>query len=193
MSPRTTKQIAALRIKRTSEILDAAFHVFAEEGYHNSSVSKIAKRAKISKGLIYNYFESKEELLRSIMRNLMSEIADLYDFENKNNLTLEDVLEWIDFSMDIVKKDIKRWELYLAISFQPDVTPILMEEAHSSIQMFSLKLLDFLKSKKIDNPEAFLHHFSAVIDGVQMHYVLSPEHYPIEFSRQSLKDQILNL
>jgi len=193
MSPRTTEQIEILRVKRTAEILDAAFHVFAEEGYHNSTVSQIAKRANVSKGLMYNYFESKEEVLRSIMRELMSEIAELYDFENKKKLTMEDVLEWIDFSIDIVGKDIKRWKLYLALSFQPDVTPILMEEAHSSIQMFSIKLLEYLKNKKIDNPEAFLHHFTATIDGIQLHYVLSPEYYPIEFSRQSLKDQILNL
>ncbi len=193
MSPRTTEQIEILRVKRTAEILDAAFHVFAEEGYHNSSVSQIAKRAKVSKGLMYNYFEGKEEVLRLIVRNLMIEIADLYDFENNKKLSTEDVLDWIDFSIDILKKDIKRWKLYLALSFQPHAPPILLEEAHSSIQMFSLKLLDFLKSKKIDNPEAFLHHFTAIIDGVQMHYLLSPDLYPIEFSRQSLKDQILNL
>ena len=44
---------------RKKAILDAPLQVFADEGYHNASISKIAKAAGVSKGLMYNYFESK--------------------------------------------------------------------------------------------------------------------------------------
>ena len=60
-------------------ILRTALKVFAQEGYHASSVNKIANKANISKkGLIYNYFESKEDLLRNIMTNIMDRYMDKY-------------------------------------------------------------------------------------------------------------------
>jgi TetR/AcrR family transcriptional regulator len=60
MSPRTTVQNEIIREERKAQILDAALHVFAEEGYHSASVSKVARRAEISKGLMYNFFIVKK-------------------------------------------------------------------------------------------------------------------------------------
>ena len=61
MSPRTKQQFEEIRSDRKDQLLDAALHVFAEEGYHSASVSKIAKYAGVSKGLMYNYFHSKKK------------------------------------------------------------------------------------------------------------------------------------
>ncbi|MFS0576211.1 TetR/AcrR family transcriptional regulator [Sporosarcina sp. 179-K 3D1 HS] len=44
-------------------ILDAAKKVFAQEGYHGSSISKIAKEADIGDGTVYLYFKNKEDIL----------------------------------------------------------------------------------------------------------------------------------
>ncbi|MFH1033991.1 MAG: TetR/AcrR family transcriptional regulator [Pseudomonadota bacterium] len=51
---------------REEQILKAAERVFANNGYHESTVSEIAKEAKVSEGTIYEYFSSKEGLLFSI-------------------------------------------------------------------------------------------------------------------------------
>ncbi|HRW21852.1 MAG TPA: helix-turn-helix domain-containing protein, partial [Bacteroidales bacterium] len=63
MSPRTPEQFEEIRLSKHKLILDTAMKLFASSGYHNTSISKIAKEAGISKGLIYNYFDSKEDLL----------------------------------------------------------------------------------------------------------------------------------
>ncbi len=47
-------------------ILDAALEVFISKGYHNVTVSDIARRAGISKGSLYVYFRSREELFREL-------------------------------------------------------------------------------------------------------------------------------
>ena len=47
-------------------ILDAAVRVFAERGYHGSRVGDIAEDAGVAHGLLYHYFSSKEEVLRTI-------------------------------------------------------------------------------------------------------------------------------
>ena len=51
--------------KRES-ILHAAKVVFAHEGYHYSTVSKIAKEAGIGDGTVYLYFENKEDILKKL-------------------------------------------------------------------------------------------------------------------------------
>jgi AcrR family transcriptional regulator len=47
-------------------ILDAAIRVFAEHGYHGARVGDIAEEAGVAHGLLYHYFASKDDVLRTI-------------------------------------------------------------------------------------------------------------------------------
>jgi AcrR family transcriptional regulator len=55
---------------RPDQILDAALAVFSEEGFAGARVEDIAKRAGLSKGAIYLYFESKDAMLKGLVRRL---------------------------------------------------------------------------------------------------------------------------
>lgn len=44
------------------QIIEAALQVIAENGYHSSQVSKIAKQADVADGTIYLYFKNKENI-----------------------------------------------------------------------------------------------------------------------------------
>jgi AcrR family transcriptional regulator len=54
--------------ERPQQILDAALSVFAEHGIDAAKLEEIAARAGVSKGTIYLYFPSKEELFRAVVR-----------------------------------------------------------------------------------------------------------------------------
>ena len=47
-------------------ILDAAIHVFARQGFHHCRVSDVADEAGVAYGLLYHYFQSKEEILNTL-------------------------------------------------------------------------------------------------------------------------------
>ena len=64
---------------RRNQILDAAAQVFAEKGFHRATTREIASTAGISEGTIYNYFDSKEDLLVGIMTRLA--MLDTFDEE----------------------------------------------------------------------------------------------------------------
>jgi TetR/AcrR family fatty acid metabolism transcriptional regulator len=51
---------------KRKRILDAAIRVFAEHGYHGSRVGDIAEDAGVAHGLLYHYFASKEDVLKTI-------------------------------------------------------------------------------------------------------------------------------
>ncbi|MER2071336.1 MAG: TetR/AcrR family transcriptional regulator, partial [Psychrobacillus sp.] len=58
------------------QIIDAAIIVIAENGYHQSQVSKIAKQAGVADGTIYLYFKNKEDILISVFEEKMEVFAD---------------------------------------------------------------------------------------------------------------------
>jgi AcrR family transcriptional regulator len=53
---------------RPGEIVQAAFDVFAEKGFAAAKLDEIAARAGISKGALYLYFETKEDIFRAVVR-----------------------------------------------------------------------------------------------------------------------------
>lgn len=64
-----------LRGQRTRErLLSAAEHVFGTHGYHAANITDITKRARVSAGTFYTYFNSKEELFRELVRTVGSEM-----------------------------------------------------------------------------------------------------------------------
>ena len=53
------------------EILKAAIHLFASRGFHETSMSEVAREAKVSKALIFWHFKTKEELFLAVLNRLL--------------------------------------------------------------------------------------------------------------------------
>lgn len=65
-----------LATARKNQILDAAATVFAEKGFHPTTIQDIAKQAGIAGGTIYNYFDSKPALLLGIFERMREAILE---------------------------------------------------------------------------------------------------------------------
>ena len=57
---------------RPGELLDAALDLFVEKGYAATRVEEVAARAGVSKGTLFLYFSSKEELFKAVVRENIS-------------------------------------------------------------------------------------------------------------------------
>ena len=58
--------------ERPRELLEAALAVFSQRGYRNTRLDDVAKAAGVTKGAIYHYFDTKEELLLSVIEHYQS-------------------------------------------------------------------------------------------------------------------------
>ncbi|MEU6887934.1 TetR/AcrR family transcriptional regulator [Streptomyces viridosporus] len=67
----TDERNAARLSARRAQILDAATSVFADLGYHGSRMDDIVRASGLSKGAIYWYFKSKEEIAVELVRQLL--------------------------------------------------------------------------------------------------------------------------
>ncbi|MEQ9188849.1 MAG: TetR/AcrR family transcriptional regulator [Cryomorphaceae bacterium] len=191
MSPRTAEQFEMIRQGRREEILDAALHVFAESGYHSASVSQIAKRACVSKGLMYNYFESKEEVLTTLITDLFEytmERMKIYPNEVIDDARFEEIIE---ISVQIPIEEPQRWKLYMGLAFQKDVTEMIMQEMMGRMGPYVEGLGQYFKKQGHQDPMAMMRIFSAVLDGVQMHCLLDPVNFPVENAKRYLKEQFV--
>jgi len=85
---------------RPQEITDAALAAFAEKGYAATRVDDVAKRAGVSKGLLYLYFKTKEELFKAVVRSfVVPRINALTEIIESSELSSEEFLRgpFLDF------------------------------------------------------------------------------------------------
>jgi len=189
MAPRSPKQFAEIREERKHQILEAALHVFAQDSYHGSSMAAVANRAKVSKGLIYNYFKSKEEILITLISEFFDEAMELMDIDPEVSLTREKFIYVINRSVDVSVQNPQRWKLYMSLSFQPDVTPLLMERMLPRIQPFMVQMNNYFTERGHEDPITMMRYYSAVMDGVQLHIMMDPENFPVEKVKQMMINQ----
>lgn len=74
------------------QIIEAAVEVIAENGYHASQVSKIAKKANVADGTIYLYFKNKEDILISVFKEKMGHFIEQIDEAIGNKVSASEKL-----------------------------------------------------------------------------------------------------
>ena len=68
---------AEQKAQRPGQILDAAFEEFVEKGYAATRVEDIARRIEVTKGTIYVYFPTKEDLFAAMVQHISTPFADV--------------------------------------------------------------------------------------------------------------------
>jgi AcrR family transcriptional regulator len=146
MSPRTPKQFQDIREEKKTLIMDVALEHFANEGYYRTTINHIARHAGISKGLMYNYFESKESLLSEIIARSVSEVYTYFDIDKDGSLSEEEFEFFVKRVVFMLKEKQSFWRLYLQLMMQNEVRELLLK---SFINTDSLKQYSLLNKSEL--------------------------------------------
>lgn len=197
MSPRTKEDNEKIRSLRKQEIISAAFELFALRGYHRTSISEIAKKAKVSKGLIYNYFNSKEDLLKEVVLNSYKQASDaLYEkmqeeIQKENN---NDVLKKvIELFFEMMKEKAHIWKLSISLSMQVSDMPEINKIMYRIFSEAFLRISYLLNPYNIKKVETDARIIAATLDGIALHYYVMDKNYDLETVKQKLIENITNL
>jgi len=91
------KQLSFKRTEVRNRIITAAGEVFKTNGFQASSISAIAKKAKVADGTIYLYFKNKEELFIVVLDLMMEDILDnVHDQVKRVDNPIEKILKFYD-------------------------------------------------------------------------------------------------
>jgi AcrR family transcriptional regulator len=177
--PRTPEQYEQIRKEKKLFICETALELFAQNGYHATSISQIAKEANISKGLLYNYFESKEELLISIVDNGFNELIASFDLNKDNILTDEEFKYFLHSMFKILDSRRSFWKLYFSLMLQVSIAPLIESRVKVWYDMLTSVLEDFFLKRDIKNPLTEALTFGAMLDGLSFAYIINPDMLPV--------------
>ena len=186
MSPRTEQQFEEIRESRKKLILDTALELFATEGFHSTSISKIASTAGISKGLLYNYFESKEDLIRTIIFNGLDNLTRFIDPDRDGVLTKDELRYFLEEFSSMMTHDWHFWKLYFSLFTQQTVMKLVEKRLSVIIHTYMKMLTAYFKSNDYEDPEIEALLLGAILDGIGFHFMLDPERFPIEKVKNKL-------
>ena len=187
--PRTKEQFEKIRNETRAKILNTALELFAKKGYSNTSISEIAKSAKISKGLAYNYFKSKEMLMEEVIKILFIEIGKMFVEIDVLMGPFEKLHKIIDLTIDWILENADFWRLYASLLMQEETKAIVERVAGNFMNEFNKELEKIFRKAKIKNPAAEARIFGAVIDGLSFHILFMGNEYPVEKTRKFLKSK----
>ena len=94
------------REQKKRDILNAALALFMEYGLQKVSITEIAKKANVSQVTIYNYFESKENLVRLVFKFYVDQIWDEQKHLLANDLPFNEKIKKIIFEKGIAANQI---------------------------------------------------------------------------------------
>ena len=129
---------------RPGELAAAALELFVERGFAATRLDDVAKRAGVSKGTLYLYFDSKEDLFKAVIRE--GYVAPLTEAEQ--------LLETFEgTSADLIREIFRRWWVQVGATQQAGMTKLIIAEAGNFPD-----LAKFYHDEVIQRSHALLEH-----------------------------------
>lgn len=189
MAPRTSSQFEELREQSRSKILDAALKLFGQKGYESTSISQIAKEAGVSKGLMYNYFHSKEDLINAIMtqafevgQKMAMDMMKAETAQDKIRYIIEQGFNWILEHSDYSKTMVQ-------LSLQVGKFPQIQQMVDQKISGWKEHFVQLFEELGFENPEMESYCMGALFDGIGLQYASVGDKIGMERVKEFLIDK----
>jgi TetR/AcrR family transcriptional regulator len=110
------------KLARPGELLDAALDLFVEKGFSATRVDEVAARAGVSKGTLFLYFQSKEDLFKAVVRE---------NIANKFPTWQEEFITFEGTSADMLRYALTSWWERIGKTRASGITKLVMSEAQN--------------------------------------------------------------
>ncbi len=179
MSPRGKKQIEQIRKNSIRNILGAAFELMAKNGYETTSISQIANAAGVSKGLMYNYFDSKEDLLKVLLNDAMGEADKLISgiIAPDPAETLRNLFLWF---FDELRERPEHWRLLTELTLKIDKFDFVQEMARVKMKEYVAFVSTLLEEIGHPNAKEEAQLIAGLFDGIGIQYLVIGRDYPLD-------------
>ncbi|MFJ7941837.1 TetR/AcrR family transcriptional regulator [Peribacillus sp. NPDC096622] len=188
--PRTPEENDRIRQASKEKIRAAAMELFMKQGYYATSISDIAKQAGISKGLLYNYYKGKEELLSEMIEARIKEVVEVMEEAFSLNSPREQLEHIINGAIDNIHQKPEIHRFYLHLQTQPEANEELKKYSHLIIEEnarqfeFQCKIFESMGEKE---PRKRSLYFSSVLQGIMLMISTYQQGFPVE----EIKNQII--
>ena len=176
-------------VEKRRAILSTALEIFVQDGYFTATGASIAKATEISEDKLFAYFETKEDLLHTIVAEAVHILFDGLDPNDDGHLQEVELLFFINDYFDSIEKNLKFFKLFYALRLQAGVLKLYQQELDEIVSMKFDVLNEYFSQSGAADPEMETEFLTSMLDGIAMNYVLEPEGYPID----AMQQKVLNM
>jgi AcrR family transcriptional regulator len=188
--PRTPAENDRIRRETTERILTTALSLFCKTGYYATSIEAIAKLAQISKGLLYHYFRSKEEVLGALVDRRIEEVLVVMNAAKRKRTPAAQIRHIVEGALADVQRQPEVFRFYLNLFSQPGLEPSVASASQKLMdeqaRQFEVQTTMFEKLG-IENPRVRSLYFSSTLQGIMLMYST----YPTTYSLDAVKAQVI--
>ncbi len=84
--------------ERREQLLETALHVIARQGFHQTSMDDVAKKAGVTKPVLYQHFESKQEMYFLVLAKIGQQVQDSIE-SSRGSSSPSNPLEWTELGI----------------------------------------------------------------------------------------------
>ncbi len=170
------------------KIMHAALQLFVENGYHATSMNQVVREAGVSKGLIYNYFKSKEDLLLAIILQANEDIFAVAEGMVGQKGFQRTLCNFMDGFAESLQEREKYFAFHMSLMFQPDLVAIVREPLQDRANHLLSQATAMFERAEIASPELVARRFVAELDGIALHALSVYRDYPLK----AMLEQVTN-
>ena len=191
----------AYKEEKRAALLDAALYCFANKGYEATTIDDIVRHAKVSKGAIYNYFKSKEEIFLQILEDRNQAFFDgiRARFESIPDATsklrhLLGHLRSLPVDPDHRRYGLVHVEFWLYATRQPELEALIERQYSTFTELYQEIINEGKESGEFRadlDSAATSSLLLALRDGVHLHLYLTSKSHPFENMMQEMEDMLI--
>ncbi|MGF2949182.1 TetR/AcrR family transcriptional regulator [Microbacterium alcoholitolerans] len=181
---RSAAQNRDARERSQAAILEAAFSVFGEKGYHETSLAEIARRAGVAQGLVSYYFQSKEQLVGAVLDAYFAKMtaADFADASVDDRLRA-----LIDMSLVSAERSMPQQRVTLGLSILPTTHRIYADSEQRSLDAVlaaGAMMQELFRERGAEDPALEEAMLRSVLEGVIVKRAVYGRTYPLQAARR---------
>jgi AcrR family transcriptional regulator len=178
-----------MKAESRSAIITAAVELFARKGFSATTTEQIAKKAKVSKGLIFAHFPTKQDILLTIIIEEFDRVLWTFQDKKDSRSPQERFISLVDGWMDLLKNNPLMVRLTLQLNLDDEYRKLMKRKGKQYIEIYLERMRDILVQLGSKNPDLDAYLISFIFDGFASNYTVAPDIFPID----AIKDHFVNI
>jgi AcrR family transcriptional regulator len=180
MSPRSKELSRQMKAESRSAIIAAALELFAKKGFSATTTEQIARKARVSKGLIFSHFPTKQEILLAIINEEFDRLLPNSHENTDAQSPKKRFIFLVDSWMDMLKNKPLLVRLTLQLNLDDEYRKIMRKKGKQHVEIYFERMRELLVQLGSKNPDLDSYLLSMVFDGFASNYTVAPDLFPID-------------
>ena len=191
MSPRSKELSRQMKAESRKAVVTAALELFAKKGFSATTADEIAKKAKVSKGLIFTHFTTKQDILLAIVDEGLEWLLPMAFGKDDTRPPRDRFLALINAWLNLLKDEPLLIRLTLQLNLDDAWRKLMKRKGKKYVEIYLGGLRDLITQLGSKNPDLDCYLIAIFFDGVAANYTIAPELFPIDAVKDHFVEMML--